>query len=366
MERRVRFFIGFFILIFVATFIFYGVRVYLVRWFTAHYQEPPTYVSAEKAVTQTWHPILTTVGSLKASNGVNVNSEVNGQVLSISFHSGDRVQKGDLLVQLNDDVDQKALERDQARLNADELDFKRKEILLRQNAVSQSALDAARAAFLQSQAAVASDNVMIEKKKIRAPFPGKLGIRQVDIGQYITSGTTIVPLQALDPMFVDFSLPEQDLPFIANGQTVEVSVDAYPEKIFYGKIIAINSEVNVNTRSIAVRASAPNANELLYPGLFANVSVILPKEITVITVPQSAVAYSLYGDSVYVVIEKGKDKDGKPILIAEQKYVKVGERRNNVASITQGVQAGDEVVTSGQLKLHPNATVVINNEVTPN
>ncbi|EKD76970.1 MAG: hypothetical protein ACD_42C00517G0001 [uncultured bacterium] len=365
MHRRIKWIIGIFLFIFFATFIFYGVKLLLIQWYTAHYQEPPVTVSAQAATLETWHPMLTTVGTLKASNGVNVNSEVNGQVLSLHFQSGDHVQKGNLLVQLNDDVDQQTLQRDQAKLHADELDFQRKEILLKQNAVSESALDAARASYLQSKAAVASDNVMIEKKKIRAPFAGKIGIRQVDIGQYITSGTSIVTLQALDPMFVDFSLPEQDLPRIQNGQTITVKVDAYPNRTFEGKIIAINSLIDVNTRSIAVRASIPNSNEILYPGLFANVDVVLPELQKVITVPQSAITYSLYGDSAYVVEQKSKDKKGNSILIAVQKFVTVGERRNNIASIVQGIAVGDSVVTSGQLKLHPNAQVIINNKVAP-
>ena len=194
-------------------------------------------------------------------------------------------------MQLNDSVDQQALLRDEASLRYNKIDYARKEILLREKAIAKSAVDAAKAAYLQSVAAVASDNVLIMQKKIKAPFAGRIGIRQVNIGQYITSGTSIVSLQALDPLYVDFSLPEQDFPLLHTGQRVTITVDAYPTQLFEGKISAINSAIDVNTRSIAVRATIPNDKKILYPGLFASVQVILPKVDNVITIPQSAGSY---------------------------------------------------------------------------
>lgn len=363
MKNRVVWVISIFLFIFVATFIFYGVKTFIIHLYLSRYQEPPVYVSTVKAETKTWRPFLSAVGSLKASNGVDVNAEVSGQILLIDFQSGQHVKQGDLLVQLNDDVDQKTLERDEAKLRFDKIDYERKELLLKENAVARTAVDAAKATYLQSLAAVASDNVMINQKKIRAPFAGKIGIRQVNVGQYITTGTGIVTLQTLNPLYVDFSLPEQDLPKIKTDQPITLKVDAYPNELFEGKITAINSMVDVNTRSIAVRATIPNGNESLYPGLFADVQVILPKVDNVITVPQSAISYSLYGDSIYVVEQKGKDKKGTPELIAVQKYVKTGERRGNVVAVLSGIKVGDIVVSSGQLKLHPNARVLINNAV---
>lgn len=367
MKTRVIWIISFFIFIFAATFIFYGVKMFFIHEYFKNFKEPPVYVATTTAELKTWHPFLSAVGSLKASNGVDVNSEVSGQIVAIDFQSGEYVQQGDLLVQLNDAMDQQALLRDQAKLNLDRVDYERNELLLKQNAVSRSAVDAAKAAYLQSQAAVESDNVMITQKKIRAPFAGKIGIRQVNVGQYITSGTSIVSLQALHPLFVDFSLPEQNLPLLHNNQTITLKVDAYPNREFMGKITAINSKIDVDTRSIAVRATVPNENETLYPGLFADVKVILPQTENVITVPQSAVTYSLYGDSIYVIETRGKDKKGKPIFIAAQKYVKVGERRDNVVAILSGIKAGDWVVTSGQIKLvQPDSPVLINNAVSLN
>ncbi|MCX7120568.1 MAG: efflux RND transporter periplasmic adaptor subunit [Gammaproteobacteria bacterium] len=357
MKTRIIWIISFFLFLFAATFIFYGVKSYFIYAFMKNYKEPPVFVSTTTAVSKTWNPFLTAVGSLKASNGVEVNSQVSGQIVSIYFQSGQDVKQGDLLVQLNDEVDQQGLLRDEATLRFNKVDYSRKEILLKENAVARSAVDAAKAAFLQAAAAVASDNVLIAQKKIRAPFAGRIGIRQVNIGQYITSGTAIVSLQALNPLYVDFSLPEQNLPLLRTEQAVTVSVDAYPNQLFQGKISAINSMIDVNTRSIAVRATIPNEKEILYPGLFAKVHVILPQIENVITVPQSAITYSLYGDSIYVVEHKGKEK------IAVQKYVTVGDRRDNVVAISKGVTAGEEVITAGQIKLHPNAVITINNSV---
>ena len=363
LKNRIHWIIAGFITLFIATFLFYGVKLFLLHWFMAHFEEPPVYVSTIKAEQKTWHPHLSAIGTLKASNGVDVNSQVSGQILSIDFQSGEHVKQGDLLVQLNDAVDQQALLRDAAKLRLDQVDYERKELLVKENAVSRSAVDAAKASFLQSQAAVASDNVMIQQKKISAPFAGKIGIRKVNVGQYITTGTAIVTLQALNPLYVDFSLPEQDLPLVHKTQVVKITTDAYPHQIFEGAISAINSTVDINTRSIAVRATVPNPDEKLFPGLYASVKVILPDEKNVITVPQSAITYSLYGDSVYVVEDKGKDKKNKPLLVAVQKYVKVGDRRANIVAVKEGLSIGDEVVTSGQLKLHPNARVLVNNTV---
>lgn len=362
-ENRVTWITGACIFIFIGTFVFYGFKMFMVHWFMSHFQEPPVYVSTIKAEQKTWHPYLSAIGTLKASSGVDVNSQVNGQILSIDFPSGGHVKQGDLLVQLNDEVDQQALLRDEAKLRLDQVDYDRKQLLIKQNAVARSAVDAAKASYLQSQAAVESDKVMIAQKKIRAPFAGKIGIRQVNVGQYITTGTAIVSLQALEPLYVDFSLPEQNLPLLHKDQKVTINVDAYPTQIFEGKISAINAAIDVNTRSIAVRATIPNQNEKLYPGLFADVKVMLPDENNVITVPQTAISYSLYGDSIYVIDDQGKDKQGQPILIATQKYIKVGDRRANLVAILEGIKVGDTVVTSGQIKLHPNSRVTVNNNI---
>lgn len=359
-SKRLKWILIAFIIVFVLTFVFLGVKFFMIKRFMANFKQPPVTVSAEKAISKTWHPYLTAAGTLYASKGVAVNSQVNGQITDIYFKSGSHVTQGEVLVQLDDSADQQALLKDEAQLRYNEVDYKRKETLVKEKAVAQSATDAAKAAYLGSEAAVAADKVAIAHKKIIAPFSGKLGIRQVNIGQYLTPSTFIVTLQALDPLYADFSLPEQDLPKLSVGQDVTVAVNAYPNELFHAKIMAINSAVDINTRTIMVRADLPNPDEKLLPGQFADVNVMLPAVDNVITVPQSAVAYSMYGDSIYVVEQKGKEQ------IAVQKYVTVGDRHGNFVAIAKGIQAGDMVVTAGQLKLQPNSPVVINNTVNMN
>jgi len=229
--------------------------------------------------------------------------------------------------------------------------------------VSKSTYDQALATLRQAHAQVNKSLVMIGKKNIRAPFSGKIGIRQVNIGQYINPGDTLVSLQSLDPLYVDFSLPEQYLKSLYLNQRISIEVDAYPDEKFYGKITAINALVTEATRSINVQGTLPNTNYRLYPGSFANVNVYLPKRKSVVTVPQTAMTYSLYGNTVYVVEQKGKDRKGKPILRAYERYVTVGPMKDNVVVIKKGIKASEIVVTSGQNKLQNGTRVVINNNV---
>lgn len=371
MKKRLYWVVGAFIAVFVLTFIFYAVKMRMLREYMASFKPPPVYVSTEKVKEASWRTELSAVGNLVARNGVSVNSDVGGQVLSINFHSGDFVKKGDLLVQLDDAVDEQNLVRDLAKLRLDKLDYERKQKLVKQSAISRSALDAARAAYFQTMAAVAADKVMLSKKKIRAPFSGKLGIRQVNVGEYLSAGKGVVSLQALQPLFVDFSLPEQNLALLKKGQNIEVKVDAYPKSTFNGKIIALNSKATIDTRSIDVRGEIPNKDNLLYPGLFANVTVILPEKKRQVVIPQVAITYSLYGDSVYVVKKdplKSEKKQHKKStrLIVEQRFIKLGQRRGTIASVKSGLKPGEVVVTAGQVKLHNKAVVLINNKVKPN
>lgn len=367
MKKRIYWIVGIIVALFVLTFIFYIVKMMMLQRYMENFKQPPVHVSTTKAAQTSWYSELSAVGNLIAVNGVDVTSDVSGQILTINFHSGDYVKKGDLLVQLDDSVAQQTLVSDLAKLRLDKLDFERKEKLITQNAISRSALDAARATYLQTTAAVASDKVMLSKKKIRAPFSGKLGIRQVNVGQYLTAGTGVVTLQALTPLLVDFSLPEQNLSLLSKGQEIQVQVDAYPNKTFHGEIVALNAKATIDTRSIDVRGEIPNKDGKLYPGLFAKVKVILPKKNKVITIPQVAVNYSLYGDSVYVVEkEKPKDQSNKAVLIVHQRFIKLGERRGTVVSVKSGLKVGETVVTAGQLKLHNKAVVLVNNKVTPN
>ena len=351
------------LIIFGLTFAWYIVRVVLTKRFIANYRPPPVAVSTIMATQKTWNPTLKSVGTLLAVQGVDVNSEVPGQIVKIYFKSGQHVKDGNPLVQLDDLVDQQTLQNHLAGLRLDKVNYKRQSRLYRTNATAKSTLDQAQAKMLQSQAQVTTAQVMIQKKKIKAPFNGQLGIRKVNLGQYLSPGETIVTLQALNPLFVDFSLPEQNLRQVHVGQALTITTDAFPGVTFDGKVTAVSSLVDVSTRSLSVRAKIPNADERLYPGLFANVSVILPQQKNVITVPQTAITYSLYGDSLYVVTKSKNKKTKKTDLIATQKFVTLGERKGIVVAVKKGIKPGDVVVTSGQLKLQTGDRVIINNSI---
>jgi len=363
MKKRFTLAIVILLIIFGGTFAWYGVRVFFTKRFFANFQQPPVAVSTTTAIKKTWSPELKAVGTLKALNGVSVNSEVDGQVVQIFFKSGQIVKKGAPLVQLDDEVDQQTLNDNVAQLRLNNLTYERQVKLLQRNSTSKSAVDNARAKMLQAKAGVKTAQVMIQKKNIKAPFAGKLGIRLVNVGQYVKPGESMVSLQSLTPLFVDFSIPEQNMKDIRPGQEVKIFTDAYKGEAFIGQVKATDSEVDINTRSISVRAEIPNKDKRLYPGLFADVRVILPAKKDVITVPQTAITYSLYGDSVYIVSKSKDKKTGKPDLIAVQKFVTLGPRKDTEVAIKKGIKEGDIVVSSGQLKLHTGSRVIINNAV---
>lgn len=350
-------------LVFGAIFGWNGLRSYFIKEFFATYQPPPVSVSTTIAKIQTWQPFIPTVGTLNAVNGVSISPEIAGKVVSINFKSGQVVVKGNLLVKIDDSVEQADLKNNQAELKLDALQFKRIADLYKTKAASKSQLDEAQAKFTQAKAAVDKTQAIIAQKYIKAPFAGKIGIREVNVGQYVSPGQKLVTLQSLASLFVNFSLPEQDFNKLYVGQSIKLKIDTYPSQTFSGKINAINAEVEVATRNILVQALIPNKDNKLVPGMFANIKILLPEQKNLITVPQTAISYSLFGDSIFVIEKKGKDKKGKPKLIVKRKFVKLGMRRNNSVAVLSGIKAGDEVVTSGQLKLQNNTHVVINNTV---
>lgn len=339
------------------------IRSIFIKRYFANFQPPPVTISTAKATAVVWQPYLSAVGSVVAINGVQVTTEVAGLVEKISFESGQMVKQGDPIIQLDDAEDRQDLKNFQAQLDLAQITYRRQSILYKGNNVARADLDQATASLQQAQANVGKTLVLIDKKNIKAPFAGKLGIRLVNLGQYIAAGTAIVSLQSMDPLYIQFSLPEQNLNVLTVNQPIEIRVESEGDKVFIGKISALNSEVDANTRNILVQAVVPNPQYLLYPGMFANVRVLLPQKENVIAVPQTAVIFSLYGDAVYVVKPEGKDKEGKPILKAHLHYVTTGERRGNEVIILKGIQAGDEVVISGQLKLNEGAPVLINNTI---
>ena len=351
-------------ILFGLVFGFHAFRSVMIGKYVKQMLSSPVTISTVTAQTEDWHPGLRAVGNLTAVNGIDVNSEVPGQIINIYYKSGQNVKKDDLLIQLDDSLDQQNLKTQETQLNFVQSDYNRKKTLAARNVISQSDLDVASNNLHQAQSAVAAAKLSISFKKIKAPFTGRLGISQVSIGQYITPGLPLVPIQQMDPLYVDFTLPEQQLRYLSANQSVEVTVDAYPQRVFTGKITAINSRSDPTTHTISVRATIPNPETLLYPGIFAVVNVVLPSQQNVVTLPQTAIAYSLHGDSVYVVTDTGKkDEQGKPILVAEQRFVKVGERKGNNVAILEGVKPGEQVVNAGQLKLQPGMRVNVNNSV---
>jgi membrane fusion protein (multidrug efflux system) len=323
---------------------------------------PAATVSTITAPLSDWQRKLHAVGSLAAVQGVTVSNQIEGSVMRVAFESGQRVAAGDLLVQQDTSTDEAQLRGLEAQAELARLTAVRARDLRAKDTNSQADLDSAEA---QSKAAAATaDNVraVIAKKTIRAPFSGVLGIRQVNVGQFLPAGGTIVSLQALDPIYANFSLPQQEIGNLHAGQTVRMTVDAYPDAAFEGKINALNSRVDDATRNILVQATFGNADGRLVPGMYATVDVILPGKNSFVTLPESAVVYNPYGNAVYVIERPAADAADQT-LVARQHFVTLGETRGDQVAVTKGIKAGDEVVSAGQLKLHNGSPVVINNAV---
>jgi membrane fusion protein (multidrug efflux system) len=319
--------------------------------------QPPATISAATVQIESWQPYFEAVGSLTASQGVGVANEVEGQVKEILFESGQKVAQGEALLQLDDEVDQAELEGLIADQRLAELDFNRATKLLKDKSVSRADYDQARAKLDRARAQVESKRALIHKKFIRAPFSGILGIRQVDIGQYLKAGTEIVTLQSLNPIFVDYSLPERYLSQLSSDQKVVLAVQAYPDQTFDGRIAAISPKIETRTRNVRIRATVENPDRLLRPGMFSRVRTLLPQRKNVLTLPRTAITYNPYGDSVFV-IEKQNDQ-----LIVQRRQVQTGEIRNDRVEITDGLKQGERVVSAGQVKLRNGVPVQIDNSV---
>jgi membrane fusion protein, multidrug efflux system len=328
------------------------------------FKQPPTAVTTTVASQSEWQPTLDTIGSVAAINGVTVSTDLAGIVDKIAFTSGTVVKAGDLLVHLNTDQEQAQLEQAQAQLTLAQLTLNRDRDLLAKRTISQQDYDTAQATYGQDQATVDQYKALIARKTLRAPFDGTVGIRQVNLGQYLNTGDAVVTLQSFDPIYVNFTLPQQDLSKLACGQDVDVRLDAYGDRVFTGKITAINSLVDQATRNVQVQATLPNGEQKLRPGMFAKVSVILPEREKVIALPVSSVHYAPYGDSVFLVTDE-KDENGKPIKSVKEQFVKLGTARGDLVSVTSGVKLGDQVVTSGVFRLRSGAPILINNKVQP-
>lgn len=365
-----------------------GYRIYsMIQGFKAQ-GVPKQTVSSMKAGFEDWRPQLTAVGSLRAERGADLSAEVSGIVDSIQFKSGDEVKAGQLLMQLRSADDVAHLESLKASAALAEITYNRDKAQLQAEAISQAVLDTDAANLHSAKAQVAEQQAIVDKKFIHAPFAGKLGIRAVDLGQYLSPGTKIVNLQQLDPIFVDFYLPQQALAQIVIGQKVATVSDTFPDLTFNGEIAAIDPQVDTDTRNVQVRAMVKNPEHKLLPGMFAKVTIEVGEQQHYLTLPQNAITFNPYGEAVFIVTTAGKlqqesdaktkAEGGKPAeaapgapatdpqqLVAKQVFVTVGPTRGDQIAILKGVEEGQEVVTSGQLKLKTGTAIVINNAVQP-
>jgi membrane fusion protein (multidrug efflux system) len=308
---------------------------------------------------------LTAVGSLEAVQGVIVTAELSGKVERIGFEPGTKVKTGELLVQQDISAENAQLRAAEANLTLANIDLERKRKLLAQRTISRSEYDNAEAQFKQAAAQADTIRAAVKKKTIRAPFDGRLGIRLVNMGQVLKEGDPIVSLQSIDPIFVNFSLPQQQLAQVTSGLTVQVTTDALPGQVVDGKITAINPQVDTATRNIQMQATVANPEERLRPGMFVNVAVVLPARKDVLAIPATAVLYAPYSDSVFVVEEKKEEKKGQPGQVVRQKFVRLGEKKGDYVAVVSGLEEGDTVVSTGVFKLRNGQSVVVDNAVTP-
>ena len=345
----------------------FGFQVFkanMIKKYMSANKMPPVSVTTIKAKIEPWQPELKSVGTLRAAKGVDVTTEIAGQVRIVAFKSGQEVKAGDLLVQLDADPDIAKLRSLEAALDLARIVYKRDEAQFAAQAVSRAQLDSDASDLKNKAAQVEEQKALVEEKSIRAPFSGKIGITMIQPGQYLNPGDKVATLQQLDPVFADFPIPEQQASSLSAGQTVEAFTDAYPGKTFRGKINAIDPKVDSATHNVSVEATLPNPRHSLLPGMFASLGVDTAGMQHYLTLPQTAVAFNPYGATVYVV-EEEKGHDGKTALVAKQRFVNTGITRGDQVAILSGVKEGDIVVTSGQIKLKNGAQVIVNNKVMP-
>jgi membrane fusion protein, multidrug efflux system len=344
------------------------IKPVMVKGFiTAAFAPKPTTVTAEAARVEQWRPELTAIGTLRAVQGVAIAPQAAGDVTAIRFESGDDVEAGALLINIDDSVEQADLANGLAQLKNADSTLARQRTLVAQGNTPQSTVDTAIATRDSAAATVERTRAVIAQKAIKAPFAGRLGLRNVDLGQYVAVGTSLVTLQQLDPIYADFPVPEEALNSLANGQAVKMTVDAIPGRSFVGKIEAIDARVSAESRNVTARAAFANPDRKLLPGMFANLTVTTGEPAAVLTLPRTAIVYSLYGDDVFVVTaapharEQGgtSDSGGSAGLIVERRLVRVGPVRGERIAIEEGLRAGERVVTAGQIKLQAYSPVTL-------
>lgn len=327
--------------------------------------EPQHTVSTTTAEFMDWLPKLKAVGSLQAVQGAEISAEVPGIVANIHFKQGDNVQYGTPLLQLRAGDDIAKLQSLKATAQLARITYLRDQAQFRAKAISKQTLDVDKANLDVALANVNQQQALVDKNLIRAPFTGRLGVRLVDVGQYLEAGASIGTLQALDPIFVDFFLPQQALATLKSGQKVTLETDAYPTQKFTGAITVINPKIDINTRNVLVRATLNNPAHKLLPGMYVTVAVATGQAQRYITLPRTAITFNSFGATVYRIEKSGQDEKGKPKLIAKQSFVTTGDTRGDQVAVLKGINEGDIVVTSGQIKLHNDAPVAIDNSVQP-
>lgn len=405
MKKRMTIMIISLLVVFGGIILFNAVKAFMMRRYFAHYEAPAVTVSSVIAKEQSWEPRIATIGNFVAINGVDVNSQAAGNVVAIHFASGQYIKNDQPLIDIDDSIEQATLKFNQADLVLQEINHQRLVDLSKRGATSMSTVDEAKAKLAQAQANVEKTQAAIRQKHLTTPFSGQLGIRKVDLGQYITPGNTaIVALQSMDPLYLEFYLPEQSLGRVKIDQTVVFSVEQNPNVRFEGKISAINSKIDTNTHTIQIQATLPNCpidalknpaksalvslkkqanlekpivscdTELntknhierfnFMPGMFASIEIEQPSIPNVVVLPSTAISYTLYGNSVFV-IEKEKNSDDKngEILRVKRVFVNTGDSQGNYTMITKGIKAGQMVAASGELKLQDGTHVTINNDV---
>jgi membrane fusion protein (multidrug efflux system) len=380
------------------------IKQIFMHHFFAHYKPPAVSVSSVTVEAKNWEPKIHVVGNFSAINGVEVNSQASGNVVAIHFESGQFIEANQPLVDIDDSVEQATLKFNQADLALQSINYKRQADLLKRNATANANVDEAQAKLLEAQANVEKTQALIQQKHIRSPFAGQLGLRDVNLGEYITPGqTTIVTLQSLDSLFMEFYVPEQLLNHLHLGQTVTASLEQQPNLRFAGKVTAINSKVDTQTHNIKIQATFPNcpaddlsntkksqlietklqsdgqtlvlcdaqrnaahhvSNYAFIPGMFASIDIEQPPIPNVLVLPSTAISYSLYGNSVFVIEKEPKEDDAKEEgLIVKRVFVSTGQQEGNQTVITKGLKAGQQVVSTGELKLQNGTRVVINNAI---
>lgn len=340
-------------------------REHAIATFFANNKPPPAQVSAAEVKTEAIPRFATGIGSVSAVHQVTINPEVGGRVTKIFFEPGATVKAGDPLVQLNDAPEHGDLASYEAQARLNEIEVQRSNQLAQRQFASREIVDQRQSQLEQARAMIIKTEALIAQKLIRAPFSGQLGMRQIEVGQYLTPGARIATLTDLSTLYVNFTLPSQMRAQISVGQRVNVTADAFPDRTFNAEITTLEPQISADTRTMTIQATMPNPDDALLPGMFVNAAVVLPPQPDMMVLPETAVDYTLYGDSVYVIREDGKDAKGDPVLKAMRTPIKTGVRWGNKVTILDGLKPGDRVVAAGQVKVQNGAQVAITNSPAP-